>query len=265
MASFKYLTVETADGVAVCTINNPPQNLMNAEMVTELSQLADQVEADASVRVLVLTGGVPGVFITHYDVRELLTISEALRQAPAGPPSELHAVHQAFNKLQFSSKPVIAALNGITMGGGCELALGCDFRFMARVGVIGQPEILVGILPGAGGTQRLARVLGPARALDLALTGRVVGADEAEAIGLVHKALDADQLMPYALDFARSLAGQPPLSVAMIKKCVHEGGQLPLLDGLRLEQDCFWQTMVSDDAQRLMKDYVEGRLGPLTG
>ena len=263
MVKFKYLAVETVDRVAVCTINNPPQNLMNAEMVTEFSQLADQVEADAGAQVLVLTGGVPGIFIMHYDVGELVLMSEALRQAPGGPPRELHAVHQAFNKLQLLSKPVIAALNGITMGGGCELALACDFRFMARVGVIGQPEILVGILPGAGGTQRLTRILGPAKALETALTGRVINADEAEAMGLVHKALDADQLMPYALDFARSLAGQPPLSVAMIKKCVHEGGQLPLLDGLRLEQDCFWQTMLSDDAQRLMKDYLEGRIGLL--
>jgi enoyl-CoA hydratase len=262
---FKYLAVETVDGVVVCTINNPPQNLMNAEMVAELGRLADQVEADAGARVLVLTGGVPGIFITHYDVGELVVMSEALRQAPGGPPGELHAAHQVFNKLQFLSKPVIAALNGVTMGGGCELALVCDFRFMARVGVIGQPEILVGILPGAGGTQRLTRLLGPAKALDLALTGRVIGADEAEAVGLVHKALDADQLMPYTLDFARRLAGQPPLSVAMIKRCVHEGGQLPLLEGLRLEQGCFWQTMLSDDAGRLMKDYLEGRMGPLTG
>jgi enoyl-CoA hydratase/carnithine racemase len=131
---------------------------------------------------------------------------------------------------------------------------------MARAGFIGLPEVLVGILPGAGGTQRMARLLGTAKALEMILLGRLVTADEAEAVGLVHKAFDPQDLMPGVMAFARTLAEQPPVSVAQVKKCIHEGVQLPLLQALKLEQDCFWETMRSPDALRLMTDYVEGRL-----
>ena len=267
VADYRHIEVERRGAVALGRLINPPQNLMNAAMVAELGQLAQDVEGDAEVRALVLTGGVTGIFITHYDVSELVRASDAARRAeqPAQPSTgELHPVHQTFNRLQSLPKPVIAAINGVAMGGGCELALACDFRFMARGGLIGLPEVRVGILPGAGGTQRLARILGTARALELILLGKVVTADEAAAIGMVHRALEPDELLPYALEFAAELAGRPPTSVAQIKRCIHEGAQLPLMDGLRLEQECFWNTMRSDDALRLMRDYVEGRLGPLS-
>lgn len=261
---YKYFAVKREDRVAVCTINNPPMNLMNADMVAELLKLADELETDPEVRSVVFTGGVEGIFIMHYDVSELSEGAQALQQIPPavmalfGPPKELHDTHKAYNKLQFMPKPVIAAINGTATGGGCEMALACDFRFMARVGVIGLPEATVGILPGAGGTQRMTRLIGPAKALEMMLQGKVIDADEAEAIGLIHKALDPDELMPHSLKFARNLAEYSPLSLALIKKCIHEGGQLPLLEGLKLEQDCFWQTMRSEDARRLMKEYLEG-------
>lgn len=263
MADYQYFSVQRDGPVAVCTFSNPPLNLMNAAMVAELTQLAAEIEADPDVRVMVLTGGVEGIFITHYDVSELAQAGDALQQVQEFQPEELHATHQVYNRLQAMPKVVIAALNGTAMGGGCELALACDFRFMARVGVIGCPEALVGILPGAGGTQRMLRLLGTAKALEMILLGKVVGADEAEAIGLIHKALDPQDLMPHTLEFARTLAERPPVSVAMIKKCVHEGSQLPLLDGLRLEQECFWQTMRSEEALRLMKAYVERGQGSI--
>lgn len=267
MADYQYIQVQHRGGVALGRLTNPPRNLMNAGMVAELDRLAQEVESDAQVRALVLTGGVEGIFITHYDVSELVRGSEALRRAgrPAQPPAdELHATHRAFNRLQFLPKPVVAAINGVAMGGGCELALACDFRLMARGGLIGLPEVRVGILPGAGGTQRLSRLLGPARALEMILLGRVVGADEAESLGMVHRALEPDELLPYALEFAGELASRPPTSVAQIKRCIHEGLQLPLMEGLKLEQGCFWETMRSDDALRLMRDYQEGRMRPLS-
>ena len=268
MGDYQYIEVLRRGAVALGRLINPPRNLMNAGMVAELQRLAQEVEADADVRALVLTGGIEGIFITHYDVSELVQASQAVQRAerPARPPTvELHPVHRAFNRLQFLPKPVVAAINGVAMGGGCELALACDFRLMARGGVIGLPEVRVGILPGAGGTQRLARLLGPARALELILLGKVVSAEEAEALGLVHRALEPDQLLPYALEFAAELASRPPTSVAQIKRCIHEGLQLPLMEALKLEQECFRETMRSDDALRLMRDYEEGRLGPLSG
>jgi enoyl-CoA hydratase/carnithine racemase len=260
MPDYEYLKVARDGPVAVCTIVNPPQNLMNGRMVQEFLELADEVEADDAVRVLVLTGGVEGIFITHFDVSELVAVSAQLQPLESFRPEELHASHQFQNKLESMPKPVIAAINGIATGGGCELALACDFRFMARVGFIGLPEVLVGILPGGGGTQRMARLLGTAKALEMILLGRLVSADEAEAIGLIHKAFDPQDLMTSVMAFARTLAERPPVSVAQVKKCIHEGVQLPLLQALKLEQDCFWETMRSPDALRLMTDYVEGRL-----
>ena len=265
MPEYEFLKVARDGPVAVCTIVNPPQNLMNGRMVQEFLRLADEVEADEAVRVLVLTGGVEGIFITHFDVSELVAGSAQLQQVESFRPDELHATHQAFNRFQSLPKPVIAALNGVATGGGWELALACDFRFMARVGFVGLPEVLVGILPGAGGTQRMARLLGTAKALEMILLGRLVTADEAEPMGLIHKAFDPQDLMTGVMAFARTLAERPPVSVAQIKKCIHQGAELPLLEGLKLEQDCFYETMRSEDALRLMKDYVEGRLQPLQG
>ena len=263
MPDYEYLRITREGAVAVCTIVNPPQNLMNGRMVEEFLQLADEVEANAAVRALVLTGGVEGIFITHYDVSELAAVSAQLQDLEGSLPEELHPTHQAFNRFQSLPKPVVAAINGVATGGGCELALACDFRFMARAGFIGLPEVTVGILPGAGGTQRMARLLGTAKALEMILLSRLVSADGAEAIGLIHKAFDPQDLMPGVMAFARALAERPPVSVAQVKKCIHEGVQLPLLQGLKLEQDCFWETMRSPDALRLMTDYVEGRLQPL--
>jgi enoyl-CoA hydratase/carnithine racemase len=170
---------------------------------------------------------------------------------------ELHGMHKLLLKLQGLRVPVIAAINGTAMGGGCELALACDFRYMARGGQIGLPEVRVGILPGAGGTQRMTRLLGVAKATELMLLGNTLDADAAERAGLVHRALDADQLMPAVLALAAELSKRPPLSIALIKQCILQGSEMPLLDALRFEQDAFWQTMRSEDAARLMRAYLK--------
>jgi enoyl-CoA hydratase len=228
-------------------------------MVSELQALAEEAEADSEVRSLILTGGVEGIFITHYDVGELSEAADAPTEGGAvGAGPELHGMHQVLLRLESLSKPVIAAINGTAMGGGCELALACDFRYMAQGGVMGLPEVRVGILPGAGGTQRMTRLLGTAKALELMMLGNVVDADTAERIGLVHRAVTPDRLMPEVLALARELAQRPPLSVALIKQCVHQGSEMPLPEALRLEQDAFWKTMRSDEAQRLMREYVKG-------
>ncbi len=258
MPEYQYIETRREQDALVATLINPPRNFMNAPMVSELRALAEEVEADTEVRSLVLTGGVEGIFITHYDVGELSAAADAPDEHPdmAASP-ELHEMHQTLLKLQGLSKPVIAAINGVAMGGGCELALACDFRYMAIGGVIGLPEVRVGILPGAGGTQRMTRVLGIAKALELMLLGEVVDAETAERVGLVHRAVKPDQLMPQVLSLAAELAQRPPLSVALIKQCVLQGSEMPLTDGLRFEQDAFWKTMRSEDARRLMRQYVE--------
>jgi enoyl-CoA hydratase/carnithine racemase len=165
-------------------------------------------------------------------------------------------MHQLLLRLQSLPQPVIAAINGTAMGGGCELSLACDLRIMATRGVIGLPEVRVGILPGAGGTQRMTRLLGVAKAMEMMLLGEAVDSETAERIGLVHRAVDPNALMPETLALANELASRPRLSLALIKQCILQGSEMPLIDGLRFEQDAFWKTMRSDDASRLMRAYL---------
>lgn len=263
MPEYQYLTTRREKQALVATLLNPPRNFMNAPMVADLGMLVEEAGADAEVRTLVLTGGVEGIFITHYDVGELSGAANAAQESPAtGDGPELHQMHQTLLKLQELPKPVIAAINGMAMGGGCELALACDFRYMAIGGVIGLPEVRVGILPGGGGTQRMTRLLGTAKALELMMLGEIIDAETAERIGLVHRAVPASELLAEALKLAHELADRPPLSVGLIKQCVLQGSEMPLRDGLKFEQDAFGKTMRSDDARRLMRQYVQQQASP---
>jgi enoyl-CoA hydratase/carnithine racemase len=152
---------------------------------------------------------------------------------------------------------VIAAINGTAMGGGCELALACDFRIAARGGVIGLPEVRVGILPGAGGTQRMTQLIGAAKALELMLLGEAVDADTAARLGLVHRAVDAGDLMAETMKLANELASRPSLSIALIKACVQKALEpLPIAERLAFESEKFMDTMRSEDGSRLMRAYL---------
>jgi enoyl-CoA hydratase/carnithine racemase len=267
MTTYKYLQTRREGPVLIATMVNPPKNFLNAAMVEELLALTGALADDNDTRVLVLTGGADGIFITHYDVGELTLLSDAVRTRPASatptgapaerPRRELHALNRLSLKLAALPQPVIAAINGTAMGGGCELALACDFRIIARRGVIGLPEVRVGILPGAGGTQRMARLLGAAKAMELIMLGNAVDADEAARIGLAHRAVDPDRLMPEVMALANELASRPPLSVALIKQCIRQGIEMPLVDALHFESDAFLQTMRSEDASRLMRAYQQ--------
>jgi enoyl-CoA hydratase len=267
MTTYKYLQTRHEGPVLVATMVNPPKNFLNAAMVEELLALAGALAGDNDTRVLVLTGGAASIFITHYDVGELTLLSDAVRTRPAPatptaapadrPRRELHALNRLSLKLAALPQPVIAAINGTAMGGGCELALSCDFRIIARGGVIGLPEVRVGILPGAGGTQRMARLLGTAKAMELIMLGNTVDADEAARIGLAHRAVDPDRLMPEVMALANELASRPALSVALIKQCIRQGVEMPLVEALHFESDAFLQTMRSEDASRLMRVYLQ--------
>ena len=284
MSEYRYLQVRREGAVVIATMVNPPRNLLNAAMVEELRALVDGLAEDADARVLVLTGGADGIFITHYDVGELSalsdavrgahydvgelsTLSDAVRARPATEPRaetaegprrrELHALNRLSLKLAALPQPVIAAINGTAMGGGCELSLACDFRIMARRGVIGLPEVRVGILPGAGGTQRMTRLIGAAKALELMLLGEAVDADTAARLGLVHRAVDAEALMQEALRLANELASRPRQAVALIKQCVQQALEpLPLEERLAFESERFMELMRSEEASRLMKAYL---------
>lgn len=250
--------VTKSNKVAVCTICNPPLNLMNDRMVKEVESLLDAFATDDSVRVVVFTGGIENVFIMHFDVSEIVSFSG--RGSGRTPDAMEMPLHRMQRRLQQLPKPVIAAINGRAGGGGCEFALACDLRIMA-IGdfAIGLPEVTVGILPGGGGTQRLPRLIGQGKALEMMLLGELVGAEEAERIGLVHKAVPAADLMPTVMALAERLAARAPISQGLIKRCVYEGRDRPLDEALQIEYEAFLQTLKTEDAREAMKAYLKGQ------
>lgn len=254
--------VDREGGIVTVTLANPPTHTLTAAGVERLHAILDELEGDRDLRVLVLTGGGEGVFIAHYEVGELARSAEA--QQGAGPTGsdgapELHAMHRLCLRLERLGAPTVAALNGNAAGGGLELALACDFR-LARRGefVFGLPETSVGIIPGAGGTQRMTRLLGTAVALDLILHARLLAPDEALERGLVHRVFDADAFDEEVAAFVQDLAGRAPVALAAAKRAIHGGAPLPMEQALLLEQAEFERTMRSRDAAVAMRAWLAG-------
>lgn len=247
--------VERDGPVVIWRYKNPPKNLWTLEAMAEHERLLTELDEDDELRVGIFTSALPDVFIQHFDVSLLVGFSEA-RRSGEGRTTRRRPAYRP------GPKVTIAAVNGSLAGGGLELAQACDFRFMARGALAAQPEVAVGILAGGGGTQRMPRLIGIDKALDLQLTARRVSADEAERLGLVTRACDPEELMPKAIAFAKSIAVHPPKAVASIRKAIYEGMSMPLEDGLALESELFQELLESDEALELMRNYVEGGQSP---
>jgi enoyl-CoA hydratase/carnithine racemase len=245
----KFFKVDKEGPIVIWRFYNPPRNLWNAETGPEFLQLVESFYKDPNLRVGIFTSGVPEFFIQHYDVSLLVKMGEQLLQETLPPPPR----RVGFRR---DSKPIIAAINAPLSGGGLELAMSFDFRFMSRTAWASQGEVNVGILAGGGGTQRMPRLIGFGRALELQLTGRAVFADEAERIGLVTRACDPARLMPETLEFAKELANRPPLAVNLVRRCIYEGMSMTLDDGLALESELFREAVKSGEALERMRAYV---------
>lgn len=258
MAELKYFQIETDGPIIIWKFHNPPKNLMNIEAMTELGEQVDAFDLNQELRVGIVTSATPGLFIQHFDVSILKEWGQGLSQLPKEEVAQQLAQLPPPQGLSgHTLKPIICAINGPVEGGGCEMSLGCDFRFISRDSFMAQPEVYLGFPPGGGGTQRMARLLGSAKALELCLTGRRIYADEAERLGLVTKACDPNELMPVVLAFARELANKPLVGVMNIKKCIYEGLDLPLQEGLLLERRIFFESLLNPETLELMKLYVE--------
>jgi len=217
---------------------------------------------DDSVRVLVLTGQGRG-FCAGGDLDRLL---ELRRNEDTAELSRLLGWgHQVITAITDCPKPVLASINGATAGAGLALALACDVRLMARGAEIGFPEIRLGFFPGAGGTQRLTRLLGPARALRLMMEGRRLGADEAHALGLVEEVVPADLLQQTARDVAERLAAGPTRAIGLLKRCVYQGYGRPLDEGLAIEAEAVWELIRTSDAREGMAAFLAKRPPRFTG
>lgn len=237
--SWAHLAIERAGGVTSVALSNPPRHTLTAKGVEELARMLDLVERDTSARVLVLTGAGEGVFVAHYEVGELASAAERRSGGPGEAPAEgarLHPFHEVCLRLERLPLVTVAALNGNAAGGGCELSLACDFRVMADGPYhYGLPETSVGIIPGAGGTQRFARLLGTARALDLVLHGTLLTPAQALALGLVHRVFPAASFRDETARFAGALAARAPIALRAAKRAIREGVEKPLEEGLLLE------------------------------
>lgn len=220
------VSLAIAEGVATVTFHNPPRGYMNAQQVQELDEIIDAVATDDAVRAVIFTGGVPGVFIRHYDVAEILAVAEIIRKSGRSDDELMEGakagnnVSSVFDKVDRLPKPTIAAINGFAQGGGFEFALCCDLR-IADAGDyrIGLPETNIGIFPGAGGTERLPRLIGEAKALELILRGRTVEPDEALALGMVHEVPPRGALVR-ATEIAKELVAKPRAGLAEAKALV---------------------------------------------
>ena len=253
----RFHQIEKQGPVIIWKFHNPPRNLATVETFEELRELVEEFDGDQELRVGIVTSAVPRMFIQHFDVSLILEWAEQMSKASdeerAQVLSELPPPHGIAD---YTSKPIICAINGPVEGGGCEMALGCDFRFISRDAFMGQPEVGAGIIPGGGGTQRLARLVGVARALELCMTGRRIYPDEAERLGLVVKACEPQDLMPTVMAFANELAMKPQMAISFIKRAIYEGSNNPLEEGLVLERELFFRSIWSDEALQIMRLYV---------
>jgi len=236
------------DRIAVATFVRPPRNFMSFAAMTELESVLRELGDDDEVNVVVLTGGVPGYFVAHADLDDLRALGSG--QAVEGDPASWG---RAFALLDSIPQPVIAANNGQAWGGGCELSLACTMRVAAASAHYAQPEVNVGIIPGAGGTQRLPRLVGAGRAAELVLSGRVVGAEEAVAIGLVNAVLPDEGFVDAVVAWARPMADKPRGALAAAKRAVVEGMKLSLADGLALEGRLFFELQRGGEALDLQR------------
>lgn len=250
--------VDTAvsEQIAVITITNPPNGYMDDQIVEELERATRRIEARSDVKVVIITGGMPGIFVQHYDLRELEGLCRKLlaRKESFGEHRHIpeRRVDTVFRRLESGSKPVIAAINGNAMGGGFEMALACDFRF-AQDGdyLLGLPEIRIGMLPGAGGTQRLTRLVGLGRAMDLLLHGRRLSPRDALSMGMVHEVVTTP-VLDYALKRARDLTILPSKALAHVKRLAYAAIERPLYDGLDLERNLFVDLLASEESVEIM-------------
>ena len=250
----EFVRLEVADGVGTIRLDRPKMNAISTQVQRDLLEVAALATNDPGVRAVVITGG-ERVFAAGNDVKEMADWSYT------DMVDNVDLVQGAVTAIARIPKPVVAAVNGYALGGGCELAMAADLRFAADNAVFGQPEVLLGIVPGAGGTQRLARLVGPSRAKELMFTGRMVKADEALAIGLVDRVLPADQVIAEATAWAATFANAAPYALRAIKDAVDRGLETDLETGLGIERQHFAGVFATEDRTTGMTSFLENGPG----
>jgi enoyl-CoA hydratase len=247
--AYENIILEKEDGVAVLTFNRPEaMNALNNKTRAEFKEALEDVAADDGVRVLILTGSGKS-FVAGSDIKELQQTTSLMA----------HDTVRLGDMVYTLEKPVIAAVNGFCLGGGCEIAMGCDIIIASEKAKFGQPEINLGLIPGGGGTQRLQRLVGPCRAKELILTGDIIRADEADRIGLVSRVVPMDELMPAVREIAAKIAAKSPAAARIAKQAINRGMQTGLESGLAYEREMYSLALTLEDKKEGVAAFVEKR------
>ena len=246
--------LEKKGNIAVATINRPQAlNALNSDVLTDLDELVNVVSADSDIRALVITGSGAKAFVAGADIGEMSTLTPAEGEAFGKHGNDV------FRRIETLPIPTIAAVNGFALGGGCELSMACDIRICADTAVFGQPEVGLGITPGFGGTQRLARLVSPGMAKQLIYTARNIKADEAYRIGLVNAVYPAEELLPQAEKLANTIAANAPIAVRACKKAINEGLQVDMDAAVVIEEKLFGSCFKTADQMEGMGAFLEKR------
>ncbi|MFI5657607.1 enoyl-CoA hydratase/isomerase family protein [Streptomyces sp. NPDC051684] len=242
--------LEVADGVGTIRLDRPPMNALDVAVQDRIKELAEEATARDDIRAVVIRGS-EKVFAAGADIKEMREMDHAAMVARS------RGLQDSFTAVARIPKPVVAAVTGYALGGGCELALCADFRIAADNAKLGQPEILLGLIPGAGGTQRLSRLVGPSKAKDLIFTGRQVRAEEALALGLVDRVVPAAEVFDAANDWAGQLAKGPAIALRAAKESIDTGLETDLDTGLAIERNWFAGLFATQDRETGMRSFVE--------
>ena len=251
-----FVNVEVKDKIAVLTINRPEAlNALNSAVLDDLSAALDSIDVN-TVRALVLTGAGEKSFVAGADIGEMSTLTKAEGEAFGKKGNDV------FRKLETFPIPTIAAVNGFALGGGCEISMSCDIRICSDNALFGQPEVGLGITPGFGGTQRLARLVGAGMAKQLIYTARNIKADEAKRIGLVNEIYTLEELLPAAEKMANTIAANAPIAVRACKKAINEGLQLDIDKAIELEEKIFGDCFETEDQREGMANFLRKKDDP---
>jgi enoyl-CoA hydratase len=257
---FENLLIERAGAIAIVTINRPKVlNALNAPTLDELQRAIVELKHDETVRAVVLTGAGEKSFVAGADINELAVMT------PTGGREHARQGQHVFELLEQMGKPVIAAINGFALGGGCELAMACTIRLAADTARLGQPEINLGLVPGYAGTQRLARIVGKGRALEMLLSGDQITAQEAHRIGLVNRVVPAAELMTEARKLAAALAAKAPVAIHYILDAVNKGLEMPFAEAQIFEATLFGLVSSTEDMREGTKAFLEKRAAVFKG
>ena len=254
MSQYENVRVEREEGIGQLTINRPDAlNALNHVTLIELRDALEELKQDAGVKALVLTGAGSKAFVAGADIKELMVLD------PMGAKDVSRLGQEIFDEVETYPKAVIAAVNGFCLGGGCELALACHMRIASENARLGQPEVKLGLIPGYGGTQRLPRLIGKGRALEMLLSGEMITAQEALEMGLVNRVVSAEELLPTCRALAAKITGNGPLAVQYCIEAVNAGLEMPLNEALALESTYFGLASATGDMKEGTLAFVEKR------